>query len=745
MLTHITNPPVLAYPDYSSPFVLHTDASEVGLGAILYQRQNGKMRVVGYGSRSLTPAEKRYQLHSSKLEFLALKWAVCDHFRDHLYHAPHFTAYTDNNPLKYILSTAGLNATGHRWVAELADFNFDIKYRPGKVDVDADVLSCLPLDIEKYISLCTCNASESTINAAVNNVKAQVQFNIPWISAVTAHSLKVQPDEEFLHQKPKEPLNMKSLLIAQERDLAISTVVQYKLSGHKPSYHQRHQNKETPATRALMREWNKLFIGKDRLLRLKSREFTQLILPRSFQKFIFQELHQDMGHLDPERVYHMARERFFWPNMYQDIEHFVTKVCPCLKQRRPSFIAREPLQSLTSSSPFDLVSIDFLHLEQSSGGYEYVLVIMDHFTCFAQTYAAKNKSAHTADSKLFNEFIPRFGFPARLHHDQGKEFENSLFRSLEQFCGIIHSRTSPYYLEGNGQVERFNCTLLAMLRTLLEEKKSKWKEHLNKVMHAYNCTRHNSTGFSPFYLHFGRSPRHPIDILFADTNPAPVWKYSEYAMQWQNAMESAYKIASDNATLRYEQNKAAREPKVNSTVLLPGDHVLVRNLSKRGGPGKLRPHWEETIRVVVRRLTDESLVYQVRPVTSKGKVRNLHQNLLLPCDYLLLETTQQSPEVSAHSKKLSLRTSPELTQEVASKPIQEQQTHQPVRPKRQHKIPKCFTYDTIGSLSFRPVVNTVHTALYPNFMPMLLPAPPAYFAHTYWPPPYGLQPPLWKP
>ena len=87
--------------------------------------------------------------------------------------------------MKYTLSTAHLNATGHRWVAELADYNFDIKYRPGKVNVDADVLSRLPLDIEKYISLCTCNASESTINAAVN-VKAQVQFNIPWISAVTA-------------------------------------------------------------------------------------------------------------------------------------------------------------------------------------------------------------------------------------------------------------------------------------------------------------------------------------------------------------------------------------------------------------------------------------------------------------------------------------------------------------------------------------------------------------------------------
>ena len=76
-------------------FVLHTDASQEGLGAVLYQKQDGKMRVIGYGSRSLTKAEKNYYLHSGKLKFLALKWAVCKHFRDYLYHVPDFVLYTD--------------------------------------------------------------------------------------------------------------------------------------------------------------------------------------------------------------------------------------------------------------------------------------------------------------------------------------------------------------------------------------------------------------------------------------------------------------------------------------------------------------------------------------------------------------------------------------------------------------------------------------------------------------------------
>ena len=108
------SPPILGYPDFSKSFVLHTNASQEGLGAVLYQKQDGKMRVIGYGSRSLTKAEKNYYLHSGKLEFLALKWAVSEHFRDYLYHVPDFIVYTDNNPLTYVLTTAKLDATGHR-------------------------------------------------------------------------------------------------------------------------------------------------------------------------------------------------------------------------------------------------------------------------------------------------------------------------------------------------------------------------------------------------------------------------------------------------------------------------------------------------------------------------------------------------------------------------------------------------------------------------------------------------------
>ena len=153
MLDYLKSPKVLAFPNFEIPFFVNCDASNEGLGAVLYQTQNGINRVISYASWTLSESEKNYHFHSSKLEFLALKWAITEKYSDYLKYGPPFVVYTDNNPLTYVFTTAKLNATGLRWVAELLDYNFTIKYRPGKSNVDRGKLTTLFNSVLRSVTL----------------------------------------------------------------------------------------------------------------------------------------------------------------------------------------------------------------------------------------------------------------------------------------------------------------------------------------------------------------------------------------------------------------------------------------------------------------------------------------------------------------------------------------------------------------------------------------------------------------
>ena len=452
------------------------------------------------------------------------------------------------------------------------------------------------------------------------------------------------------------------LIDAQKQDQVIGRLLTLMKTGKWPKTWE--IKRELPATRVLLRQRSKLYC-KDGLLFRRSGQFSQLVLPQKFHTLVFKELHQEMGHLGAPRVVQLARERFYWPNMEDNITHFVTKVCPCLKQRQPNLTTRAPLHSVTTSYPFELVSIDFLHLEPSSGGYEYILVIIDHFTRFAQAYATKNKSSTTAADRLFNDFVLRFGFPAKILHDQGREFENKLFHKLEKLSGVTRLRTTPYHPQGNGKVERFNRTLLHMLRTLPESKKHKWKDSLNKVVHAYNSTRSDATGFSPFYLLFGRSPRLPVDLMFGLSRQETGMSHAEYTEKWKVAMKEAYALASQNMSKSAGDGQKQYDRKVRFSNLQPGDRVLVRNLSERGGPGKLRSHWEKRVHIVVEQKGGLP-VYEVTPEGQGGKSRILHRNLLLPCDFLLVDPTEPVSQRTQERRRKSV-------------PVEqrEQEAHQP--------------------------------------------------------------------
>lgn len=114
---------------------------------------------------------------------------------------------------------------------------------------------------------------------------------------------------------------------------------------------------------------------------------------------------------------------------------------------------------------------------------------------------------------LWEKYFIHYGLPHRIHSDQGQDFERKLIKELLQLLNVRKSRTTLYHPEGDALLERFSRTLLDILGTLQVYDKCTWSRRVEAMVHAYNSTRHETTGFSPYFLMFGREPRLPIDLL----------------------------------------------------------------------------------------------------------------------------------------------------------------------------------------------------------------------------------------
>ena len=641
LIDYLQSPEVIAFPDFNAPFFINCDASGSGLGAVLYQNQGGKDRVISYASRTLTEAERNYHFHSGKLEFLALKWAITERFADYLRYGPPFQVFTDNNPLTYVLTSAKLNAVGMRWVNDLADYNFTIRYKPGRENVDADYLSRRPAEIEELKRECTEEVEPQTMNAVMSGMR---DVGPVVCGGVSASKLILKPDSQIV------TVSVEELKEKQVIDEVIAPVHRAVLAGCRPS--RKEWADLSHASKILMRSFGKLTV-KDGVLLRKTSKYMQIVLPSDFHPLVFKELHEKMGHLGVEKVVDLALQRFYWPKMAADIKQHIRTKCRCVAAKKPNVKERAPLNPIEAQYPFQMISVDFTELERCKGNYRYGMVVIDHFTRFSQFYATRNKSARAAADKLFNEFILQFGLPERIHHDQGREFNNKLFTELHRFTGIKSSNTTPYHPMGDGQVERQNRTLGNMLKALSKNEKKDWRRHLAKLAFACNSTVNKSTGFSPHFLMFGREAKLPIDLVFQEIGiqTAEGQSHEKFAKEWEDSMKMAYQIARNNIRKSAGYNKKHYDQKARTVEIKLGDLVLVRNLRERGGrgTGKLRNYWEEKIFKVIE-VKENVPVYTIKNVKKGKDVRTIHRNHLMKVE-LPLDIFDEKEEPGKEKRK----------------------------------------------------------------------------------------------
>ena len=392
------NSPVLAFADYTRDFLLETDTLKEGLGAVLSQKQNdGWFHPVAYSSQVLTTHKKNY--HSMKLEFLALKWAITEHFKEYLLYQP-FLVKTDNNPLTYIMTTPNLDTTGHRWVSALAKYDFRLEYQKGWDNAVADALSRVTTHLDpEVVQAILDGAAVGTSQRAEGENPAIIEGDqqLEWEVRVAAGWVLVE-------------MHVTEWAVAQKEDPELDAVLQWLGSKKKADLRtlfgecimseegrmvwRNHQNFTTL--------WGALYLCSTP--KGENKDLLLFVVPKVHQTATLKGCHWDAGHQGHDRTLSLLQECLWWPGMAKQMRQ-VIKACRCCLQYEGT-TPKAPLCPIVATTPLDLLHVDFTSIEtmmelDKSPWVANVLVFQDHFTKHVLAYVTPDQTAKTITKFLY--------------------------------------------------------------------------------------------------------------------------------------------------------------------------------------------------------------------------------------------------------------------------------------------------------------------------------------------------------
>ena len=542
----LSNEPVLAFPRLGEPFVVDVDASDVAFGGVLMQKgSDDLLHPVGYFSDSVKPSQKSWA--ATTKEAFALILAV-RHWYVYLA-GTEFVLNSDHNPLVHLRQQKDPRGKFSRWILELEEFNYVVKYVPGVQNVKADALSR---------------------NEGASNQQPASRFE-DRIYSVLEDRARFQ--EQVRHEQEIDPV-IKAAMECVEKGVKIT-------------------NGRLKRVQSQLRIENGILSKSGRP-----------VVPASLRNFVTSHLH-NTGHWGVDKTYTLLQERFFWPGMYGYTQNFVNSCRTCQQTNCDSHPPKAPMiPMIIPEAPMQFISIDIAYMPPDTDGYKYILLAGDIFSKYIQAIPLRDQTAPTIVRAFENNWVYTHGSPLYLLSDQGSNVDGETVREFCDTLGVQKRRSSPYHSQGNGFAERNIRNIREILRSSLLSKKlgeSKWRKLLPSLVFALNCSISKATKAVPYNVVFGRPPTLPVDILFGSNNASGNKDFvtpEEYTEEvgislkllW-DTVTSYLKINKRNMLSRYNKNlrffdyQPGDEVWWKTDVINPGENKLA---PKRSGPWTVR-------------------------------------------------------------------------------------------------------------------------------------------------------------